>query len=78
MPMVPKNAAPTWLKRALASVSGVFAKPSTDTSFPQLLPARTGTIAAVTPVTPGRARSSSSSWLNSAMRARARVAVENR
>jgi hypothetical protein len=50
------------LKRDSVSVSGPALKPSTATEFPQLLPASKGTVALVTPVTPGSALSSSSTF----------------
>ncbi len=64
-PNVRKKSVPTSLNRAPLSMSGPLSKPSTDTLLPQLLPASSGTIAAVTPVTPGSAASSSSTRANS-------------
>ena len=66
MPTVPKKPGPTSLYIELVSVSGLAAKPCTETPLPQLLPASSGTSAPAAPLTPGIAASSSSTRSNSA------------
>ena len=64
MPSVRRKSGATALKLETMSVSGPASKPSTETPWPQLSPARTGTTDPVTLDTPGIAASSSSSRSN--------------